>query len=173
MTKAVVLYESLFGNTERVARAIADGLRQSTDVTLANFGEVPGGAEDADLIVLGGPTHGWGTTKPTSRSWQGSAAYELGVREWLEAAPPGMGRRAAAFDTRFDKPRWLTGSAAVRIGRELERLGHQLVVPPESFFVLHTGGPLRQGEEERASRWGSDLAQSVAVPPQPERTPAS
>ena len=172
MAKTVVLYESLFGNTERIARAIADGLRQSTEVTLANFGEMPGETADADLIVLGGPTHGWGMTKPTSRSRPGSEAYALGVREWLETAPPGMGRSAAAFDTRFDKPRWLTGSAAVRIGRELERLGHQMVMPPESFFVLHTGGPLRPGEEERARRWGSDLAQSVAVPPQPARNPA-
>jgi hypothetical protein len=172
MTKAVVLYESLFGNTERVARAIADGLRQSTDVSLANFGEVPGETAGADLIVLGGPTHGWGMTKPTSRSQPGSEAYELGVREWLETAPPGTGRSAAAFDTRFDKPRWLTGSAAIRIGRELERLGYLMVMPPESFFVLHTGGPLRQGEEERARRWGSDLAQSVAVTAQPERRSA-
>lgn len=169
MTKVVVLYESLFGNTERVASAIADGLRQSTDVTLANFGEVPGETADADLIVLGGPTHGWGMTKPSSRSQPGSQGYAFGVREWLDTSPPGAGRNAAAFDTRFEKPRWLTGSAAVRIGRELERLGYRMMMPPESFFVLHTGGPLRQGEEERARGWGSDLAHSVAVPARPER----
>jgi hypothetical protein len=172
MAKAVVLYESLFGNTETVARAIADGLSQGCEVTLANFGEMPVGTASADLIVLGGPTHGWGMTKPSSRNQSGSQSYALGVREWLETAPPRIGGSAAAFDTRFDKPRWLTGSAAVRIGRELERLGHQMVMPPESFFVLHTGGPLRQGEEHRARRWGSDLAQLVAVPPQPERSPA-
>jgi flavodoxin-like protein len=172
MTKAIVLYESLFGNTERVARAIAEGLRQRTDVTLANFGEMSGEASDADLTVLGGPTHGWGMTKQTSRSRPDSEAYELGVREWLETAPPGMGRSAAAFDTRFDKPRWLTGSAAVRIARELERLGYQMVMPPESFFVLRTGGPLRQGEEDRARHWGSELALSRALAPNPERNPA-
>ena len=163
MTRAVVLYESLFGNTERIAKAIADGLGESCEVTLADFGKVPGENEWADLIVLGGPTHGWGLTKPQSRSQPGSQSYEVGVREWLEAAPPGRGKTAAAFDTRFDKPRWMTGSAAVRIGRELEGLGYRMVNPPESFFVLHMGGPLKEGEQERAKRWGSELAQAFAV----------
>lgn len=162
MTKAVVLYESLFGNTEKIARAIADGLGQGSELTLANFGEVPVGTMETDVIVLGGPTHGWGMTKPSSRSQPESQGYAFGVREWLDTSPPGAGRNAAAFDTRFDKPRWLTGSAAVRIGRELERLGYRMVMPPESFFVLHTGGPLRQGEVERARRWGRELASTVA-----------
>jgi hypothetical protein len=165
MTKAVVLYESLFGNTEKVAKAIAAGLSHSSEVTLANIGDVPDENAEADLIVLGGPTHGWGMTKPSTRSQPGSQTNEVGVREWLGAAPPGMGKSAAAFDTRFHKPRWLTGSAALRIGRELERLGYRMVMPPESFFVLHTGGPLRPGEQERARRWGLQLAySSLAVP---------
>jgi hypothetical protein len=163
MTKAVVLYESVFGNTEMIARAIADGLFQSYEVALASFGEAPVGTAEADLIVLGGPTHAWGMTKPASRLQPGSSGYAIGVREWLDASPPGNGRGAAAFDTRFDKPRWLTGSAAARIGRELERLDYRMVMPPESFFVLHSGGPLRQGEEERARRWGSELAKRSVV----------
>ena len=163
MLKIVVLYESLFGNTERVAKAIADGLAEKGDVTLASFSEVPVGMGEPDLIVLGGPTHGWGLTKPSSRTQPGSQGYSLGVREWLEKAPQGKGRKAAAFDTRFDKPRWLTGSAAVRIGRELGKLGYHLQVAPESFFVPHTKGPLRDGEEERARRWGAELAESLAA----------
>lgn len=59
--RAVVLFESVYGNTEAIARAIADGLAPAGEVTLARFGEVPSGAvEAADLVVLGGPTHGWG-----------------------------------------------------------------------------------------------------------------
>ena len=162
MTRAVVLYESVFGNTERIARAIADGLGESCEVTLAHFGKVSGESDGADLIVLGGPTHGWGMTKPQSRRQPGSQSYEVGVREWLEAAPPGRGKTAAAFDTRFDKPRWMTGSAAIRIRRELEPLGYQMAKPPESFFVVHMGGPLKDGELERAKRWGSELAQAFA-----------
>ena len=163
MTRAVVLYESLFGNTEMVAKAIADGLGRSGEVTLAHFGDMPGDGGEADLIVLGGPTHAWGMTKPQSRRQPRSQNYEAGVREWLEAAPPGRGKPAAAFDTRFDKPRWMTGSAAIRIGRELERLGYRMMRPPESFFVLRTGGPLKEGEQERAKRWGSELAEAFAV----------
>ncbi|HJQ94117.1 MAG TPA: flavodoxin domain-containing protein [Acidimicrobiia bacterium] len=163
MLKIMVLYESLFGNTERVARAIADGLAQKGEVTLASFSEASVDYAEPDLIILGGPTHGWGLTRPSSRTQPGSQGYSLGVREWLEKAPQGDGRKAAAFDTRFDKPRWLTGSAAVRIGRELGKLGYHLLVAPESFFVPHTRGPLQDGEEQRARRWGAELADTLAV----------
>ena len=159
---AILLYESLFGNTAAVARAIADGLRSIGEVTLSLFEEVPEAlAKEADLLVLGGPTHGWGMTKPTSRTSRQAQGYIVGAREWLERSGPTQGAKAAAFDTRFDKPRWLTGSAALRIGRQLGRKGYQLVVPPESFFVQHTDGPLKQGEENRARGWGAELARRV------------
>lgn len=161
--KAVVLYESLFGNTAAVARAVADGLRPIGEVTLARFGEVPEGvAEEADLLVLGGPTHGWSMTKPASRKLPNAEGYAVGAREWLQEVRQTRGTKAAAFDTRFAKPRWLTGSAAVRIARWLGRSGYRLVVPPESFFVLHTEGPLREGEEDRARRWGEELTHRAA-----------
>jgi flavodoxin len=160
--KAVVLYESLFGNTEAVARAIADGLAPVGEVALARFGEVPAGAvEEADLVVLGGPTHGWGMTKPASRQRPGGEGYAVGAREWLEGSPQGAGKMAAAFDTRFARPRWLTGSAALRIARRLRRRGYRLLAPPQSFFVLHSEGPLRDGEEDRARAWGAELARGA------------
>jgi hypothetical protein len=161
--KALVLYESLFGNTATVARAIADGLGPIGEVTVAQFGAVPeGAAEEADLLVLGGPTHGWGMTRPASRKSPKSEGYAVGAREWLQGLRRRRGTKAAVFDTRFDKPRWLTGSAALRIARRLGRSGCQLVLPPESFFVQHTEGPLREGEEDRARRWGADLARRAA-----------
>jgi hypothetical protein len=161
--KAVILYESLFGNTATVARAIADGLGPIGEVTVAQYGEVPEGvAEEADLLVLGGPTHGWGMTKPASRRSPKSEGYAVGAREWLQGLRRRRGTKVAAFDTRFDKPQWLTGSAALRIARRLGRSGCQLILPPESFFVQHTEGPLRQGEEDRARRWGADLARRAA-----------
>jgi flavodoxin len=161
--KAVVLYESLYGNTEAVARAIAEGLAPIGEVALARFGELPeGAAEEADLVVLGGPTHGWGMTKPASRKSPDAEGYAAGAREWLEGARQAAGKMAAAFDTRFGKPRWLTGSAALRIARKLRRSGFRLILPPESFFVLRTEGPLRDGEEDRARAWGAELAQRAA-----------
>jgi hypothetical protein len=109
-------------------------------------------------VVLGGPTHGWGMTRSTSRKRPGAAGYAVGAREWLDATRQAGEKMAAAFDTRFGKPRWLTGSAALRIARRLRRRGYRLVAPPESFFVLHTEGPLRDGEEDRARAWGAELA---------------
>jgi flavodoxin len=156
--RAVVLYESVYGNTEAVARAVAEGLAPLGEVTLARFGDVPQGAlDEADLVVLGGPTHGWGMTRPASRKQPDTEGYRVGAREWLEGSWQGAGKMAAAFDTRFAKPRWLTGSAALRITRTLRRSGYRLVAPPESFFVLHTEGPLRDGDEDRARAWGAEI----------------
>jgi flavodoxin len=160
--KAVVLYESLFGNTEAVARAIADGLAPIGEATVFRLGEASKEvAEEADLVVLGGPTHGWGMTKPGSRKRPNREGYAVGAREWLAGSQQAAGKLAAAFDTRFGKPRWLTGSAALRIARRLRRSGYRLVLPPESFFVEHTEGPLREGEEDRARAWGAELARLV------------
>jgi flavorubredoxin len=161
--KALVLYESLFGNTEAVAKAIADGLAPFGEVAIAQVGEAPRAlAAEADLVVVGGPTHGHGMSKPASRRQPNATVFATGVWEWLEGLPKAPGR-VAAFDTRFDKPRWLTGSAAVHIARRLRRTGYQVVVPPESFFVEHTGGPLCEGEADRARRWGAQLGQRVAA----------
>lgn len=102
----VVLFESVYGNTEAVATAIADGLVPMGEVTLARFGEVPQGAvEEADLVVLGGPTHGWGMTKPASRKRPDAEGYAVGAKEWLGGSPRGREKMVAAFDTRFGKPR--------------------------------------------------------------------
>ena len=161
--KAVILYESLYGNTEAVARAIAEGLGPIGEVALARFGEaLEGAAEEAGLVVLGGPTHGWGMTRPNSRKRPDAEGYALGAREWLERPRQGAARMAAVFDTRFGKPRWLTGSAALRIARQLGKSGYRLVAPPESFFVLHTEGPLRDGEVDRARMWGAELARRAS-----------
>jgi flavodoxin len=161
--KAVVLYESLYGNTEAVARAIAEGLAPVGGVTLARFGDAgERAAEDADFVVLGGPTHGWGMTKPASRKRPDTEGYPVGAREWLEGSHQAEGRMATAFDTRFGKPRWLTGSAALRIARRLGRSGFELIAPPESIFVIHTEGPLRAGEEDRARTWGAEIARRAA-----------
>jgi flavodoxin len=161
--RSVVLYESLYGNTEAVATAVADGLASRGEVTLARFGEVPREAlEQVNLVVLGGPTHGWGMTRSASRKRSAAEGYAVGAREWLEEPRRGEGKMAAAFDTRFSKPRWLTGSAALRMARRLERRGYRLVAPAESFFVEHTEGPLRAGEEDRARAWGADLAERAS-----------
>jgi hypothetical protein len=101
-------------------------------------------------------------TRPASRKRPHAEGYAVGAREWLEGSRQAKAKMAAAFDTRFGKPRWLTGSAALRIARRLRRSGYRLVAPPESFFVLHTEGPLREGEEDRARMWAAELARRAS-----------
>ena len=162
--KAAVIYESLYGNTEAIARAVAEGVGQHGDVTILEVSQAPRGfAEGVDLLVLGAPTHGHGMSRPESRGSADPAKADIGIREWLERLPATREARAAVFDTRFDKPRWLTGSAALKISRRLGQVGCELVVPPESFFVNHTEGPLRKGELDRARRWGAEVARRVAL----------
>ena len=79
------------------------------------------------------------------------------MRRFLAHLPDLPGTRVATFDTRFDKPRWLTGSASGVIAEDLQRHGARPVVPGESFFIEHSEGPLLPGEEDRATAWGATL----------------
>jgi hypothetical protein len=156
---ALVVHESMFGNTESVARAIAEGLGEHTRVISAdrlNADVVAG----TDLLVIGGPTHAHGMsrrqTRRTARESGARAKSDVGVREALVA----LGRHSilgAAFDTRLNKPAFLMGSAARGIHRVLRNDGFELVADPESFLVEGTMGPLAAGELERAKSWGQGL----------------
>ena len=157
--RSVVLYESLFGSTRTIAAAVAEGLGRGGDVRLVRFGDASDDVtEGVDLLVLGGPTHAWGMTRENTRQQPHADGYAIGAREWLDAWRPGRRVLAATFDTRLDKPKWLTGSAAKRMAGRLERGGCELAAPPESFLVEGTEGPLKRGEEERARSWGEQLA---------------
>jgi flavodoxin len=168
--RAIVVYESMFGNTQRVARAISDGLRSLLPVDEFEVGVAPHEIPDGiDLIVMGGPTHAWGMSRAKTReglhSDTGDALVSpgIGLREWLEAVQPWSHDIAVAvFDTRFDKPRWLTGSAARSVEKRLARKGILTLVATESFFVTGTKGPLVDGETERARKWAQSLARTVA-----------
>ena len=165
--KIVVVYESMFGNTKTVAEAIAEGLADAGEVKVGTVDELsPDVARDAGLIVVGGPTHAHGMAKPNAHeSLASDESYqqygqvlpgEESLRGWLERLPEGHAT-AAAFDTRYQKPMFLTGSAAKQIGIILKGKGHSLV-EARSFFVAGVGGPLADGERERALAWGRQLA---------------
>lgn len=166
--KAVVVYESLYGNTREIAEAVARGLRDHADVVLVSVAEVEEGQlADADLLVVGGPTHVHGMSSNRSRTGAVDDARKKGVpepalegtglREWLEGIDAGTGRSAAAFDTRIGKPKLLTGSAAHKVAQRLRRHGYA-VAGEESFIVEGTAGPLREGERDRAVEWARGLA---------------
>lgn len=169
--RAVIVFDSMFGNTGDIAEAVAEGLVPHGQVDLFAVDDAPTHVDaDVDLLVVGGPTHGHGLSNRTSRhasakqTAQGATSGRIGLREWLASLdPPSRSVSAVAtFDTRFHKPAWLTGSAARGAATRLCRRGYTLVVPPESFFVDAGTGPLRDGETDRARRWG-DLLGAIVV----------
>ena len=172
MARALVVFESMFGNTERVARAVAEGLAEHIHVNLVRAGPDVTLPDDVDLIVIGGPTHAFGMSRPSTRVSAGqqgageSAAGGTGLREWLDLLPEPTAYRpaTAAFDTRIRKP-GVPGSAARSAARRLRHAGLPVVVPPMSFWVRGTGGPLLPGEEDRASSGCRELAQTMARVP--------
>jgi hypothetical protein len=162
--KALVVFESMFGNTELVAQAVAEGLRASMPVDVAEVIDAPTDPpEDVTLIVAGGPTEAFSMSRPNTRAGavnQGGRAgrEEFGLREWLAALPPRHSEaRLATFDTKIDKMRHLPGSAAKGAAKAGQRHGFDLALPPESFFVRDTAGPLAEGELDRARAWGRRL----------------
>ncbi|TNC19336.1 flavodoxin family protein [Amycolatopsis alkalitolerans] len=164
--RILVVYESMFGSTEQVARAIADGLAPVTQAEVVNVDDAPADLAGVDLLVVGGPTHVHGMSRASTRqsaadrSKEGVRSRERGMREWLDSlgrAPEGL--RAAVFDTRVDKARWVTGSAAAGAAKLLRRKHFELVAEPESFLV--TGADVAElvgGELARARDWGGALA---------------
>lgn len=169
MTRAWVVYESMFGNTREVAQAIADGLGTSALVDVHEVSLVPAVPDDLDLLVVGGPTHAFGLSRASTRADAARKSGRLvesatGLREWLEDLPAPTARPGfATFDTRVDHPR-LPGSAARKAAKRLARLGLSPVAAPESFWVHGTEGPLVDGELDRARAWGHGLARQLAGP---------
>jgi hypothetical protein len=172
--RALVVVESMFGNTRKVAEAV--GKRLAADMTAEVVVDVGVAGtvldDDVGLLVVGAPTQGHGLSRQAARRAQGlPGSAGPGLRAWLAALQPRRGLMAAAFDTRFDKPRWLTGSAAVAAERILLRRGCRLVAPAESFFVAATKGPLLDGELDRAGDWATRLVTQVRTADQAEPRP--
>ncbi len=169
---ALVVYESMYGNTAALAEAIAAALSARGLEASAHpvTGIEPERTAGIELLVVGGPTHAHGMSRASTRkSVVGDEAntypeptLEPGLREWLDALPHGDGRPAAAFDTRIDKPVLFTGSAARGIGRRLERRGYRLAERPQSFFVSMKD-ELVAGELERAATWATALAERIGA----------
>jgi hypothetical protein len=172
MPSALVVYESMFGNTETVAGAVTRGLvLAGVEADVVEVGSAPEELPTGlDLLVVGAPTHAFSLSRPSTRESAVTQGAEperarTGVREWLAAVrhdaahPPAV----AVFDTRVTKVRWLpkaAGPTAVRLAYK-----HGLVVStrPECFLVGDVLGPLVPGELDRAQEWGGRLA-ALLVP---------
>jgi hypothetical protein len=167
--KALVVYESMWGNTEGVAQAIAAGLREFMEVTLAEVGAAPAapGAE-VRLIVAGGPTHAFSMSRTATRRdaidrGANEGEPDIGLREWLNGLPIGPhSQRIATFDTRVAKMRHLPGSAAKAAAKVAHRHGFDRAEHVESFYVDDMEGPLLEGELARATAWGREIGADIA-----------
>jgi hypothetical protein len=170
--KALVVYESMYGNTAAIGEAIAAALgEQGLEVEAKLISKVePEQTAEVNVVVVGGPTHVHGMSRKSSRKTAAAdekntfvePTLEPGLRTWLARLPEGEGRLAAAFDTRIDKPLILTGSAAKGIGRGLKERGFRLVTEPECFLVS-TQNRLLDGELEHAATWGKKIAERVGT----------
>lgn len=164
--KVVVVYESHFGNTRRVAEAVARGMGGRAEVEVLDIEHAPGiGDIAADLLVIGAPTHMLGLSRPDSRREALEQAglpesSRRGIREWIEEADAGA-PPVAVFDTRTLESR-LPGSAAKAAVRRLRRRRVTVVGGAENFLVHGIEGPLAPGEAERAEAWGRTLLARLA-----------
>ena len=147
---ALVIYDSTYGTTEKLAQAILDALRERASVRLMRVNKVQhSDLENVDLLVLGCPTH---KRKPTAAML---AFLDCVSKRSLD------GISAAAFDTRYRRPRLLTGSAATRVAKSLRRAGADVEAPAESFFVASREGPLEEGESGRAADWALQILDTL------------
>jgi hypothetical protein len=173
--RAVVVYESMYGNTHLVADAIATGLRAAAEddivvasVDAANAVLLAG----ADLVVVGGPTHAHGMSRENTREAAVDAARKAGsdlavdpdaegpgLRDWFNTLDH-LPTKGAAFDTRIKAPAALTGRASKGIAKRLRDHGCTLIVEPMSFLVTKESH-LVDDEATRAREWGTQLAAAI------------
>lgn len=163
--RALVVYESMFGNTRTIAEAIGKGLSTELVVDLCEVGSAPRSTDGHDVLLVGGPTHAFTmstrqTRSDTLQKATGRAVpTEAGIRDWIGGVAPHRDRTPfVTFDTRYDRPLWVTGSAARRAASRLRRRGFERMAPSMSFFVTDAEGPLVAGEQARAFEWGERLA---------------
>jgi flavodoxin len=176
--RTVIVYESLFGNTHKIAEAIAEGIRaQQPDAEVACVPVAEGTValiSGADLLIVGGPTHMRGMSSGITRKMgvQGEQkkAPDVhvepgfdgpGLRDWLAGlSQPTGSSSAAVFDTRAGAR--MAGGAAPGIARRLRRHGYR-VLATEAYIIDDTQGPLRAGEFDRARNWGASLSRQLAA----------
>lgn len=150
MTKSLIVYYSLFGNTEKVATALAAGLQSGgCDTETVKVDSVNmSGLSEIDLLCIGTPVHAFNISKP--------------VKEFLEQLKNQeslSGKKAFAFDTKM-KSR-LAGTAGGKIEKKLKQLGLEIIAPAKSAVVKGREGPLEEGAEETFKKIGTELARMM------------
>ena len=164
---ALVVVETYFGNTRHIADVVANGLRSDgIDTEVVTVEDAPTQLEDGiELLVIGAPTHDLGLSPPESRqaacARPGHIEPMIGVREWMGLVTvPSKPPLVAIFDTRTGYP-WLAGSAAAQASACLSSRGFPVIPARETFRVHGVTGPLNVGEDDRAQRWTTVVADSL------------
>ncbi|MFC1897011.1 flavodoxin family protein [Chloroflexota bacterium] len=156
--KAIIVYDSVYGNTEKIARAVGEAIAESGEAKVIRPGEVnPSDLESIDLLVVGSPTHAGRPTKPVQEFLGriprkalenvSTAAFDTGI----SAQGKGIGIRIVVG---------IFGYAAGRIAGRLKNKGGHQAVSPEGFIVEGNEGPLKEGELERAASWAQEIVNS-------------
>lgn len=150
--KTLIVYSSQFGNTEKIAQAIAEGCKGKSETKIISVDQATNkDLQSVSLLIVGSPTQGGRAT--------------MSIQEFIKKIPDGalVSMRVTAFDTRFQGKNHnialrllmkIIDYAAPRIAMVLEKKGGKLAAHPEGFFVLDKEGPLVEGELERATAWG-------------------
>jgi flavodoxin len=146
MVKAVVIYHTQFGNTEKIAKALASGMEErGIDVDCVYVEDVQiDTLTEYNLLAIGGPTHGFGMSKPMKTFIKNLEHVDL------------RDKSAFAFDTKTGSRFW--GSAAKGIEKRLKRLGLNIVKPYSSAIVKGLKGPLQDGMDLKFTQIGNELA---------------
>ncbi|MFB0561348.1 MAG: flavodoxin family protein [Candidatus Lokiarchaeia archaeon] len=150
MKKAIVIYDTIYGNTEKVAKALASGMsEQGVQVDSISVQKVDiNRLKEYDLLAIGGPTHAFGISKPMK-----------GFLKKLKNVEEVKGKKAFAFDTRI-KFRF-AGSAAKKIEKELKKLRMNIVRSSSSAIVLGGEGPLEEGTEDKFRQIAGEIAKLI------------
>lgn len=149
--KSLVVYFSKFGNTQKIAEAIAETLRSAGLVRVISTDQLNvSELAEVGLVVMGTPTHRMNLPEDVR------VVFETLPRRILRSIP------VATFDTSYKMSRWLTPfTAARKLAHKLHRLGGKSVVPPETFHVVEREGPLYEGEIERARTWAAFILKQI------------
>lgn len=155
--KTLIVYDSYYGNTEKIAKIIMETLNNEAEVQKVDQVNI-GSLDGVDFLIVGSPTRGF---RPSDK-----------VKKFLEEIPTGSlnGKKVAAFDTRMDPEDVgnpilkfmvsIFGYAANPIANKLVKKGGGLIGKPVGFVVVGREGPLREGEPEKAASWADNLIAS-------------
>ena len=140
--KALVIYDTNYGNTKKIAKIVAEKLWKGTKlISVADLKKKD--LKSMEVLIVGSPVIGWNPTERMSKFLAGLKDNEL------------QGIKAAGFDTRMKL--FFFTDAAKKISKELSRAGATIIARSQGFYVQKAEGPLRDGEKERAVVWASNV----------------